>query len=241
MKSLFKLIGKRKTIIFLDLEGTQFSHEMIAFGAVRVDLDKNYKVKKVYKGIKSYVKAKNKIGHYVIGLTGIHQELLDKEGITYKEALKKIRKHCGYFLSRVCFMTFGTHDLRILAKSLEQSPDANHEFCEFMIKNTIDLSMVISQFIRDENTNPLSLLNCLNVFHIDLVGEPHDPLTDAQHLRLVYQAMIEQKDVVFEEYKKLLMHYKSMPEPVKKAIKDLMDGKDVSSVEFIQSLHEYIG
>lgn len=46
MKSLFKLIGKRKTIIFLDLEGTQFSHEMIAFGAVRVDLDKNYKVKK---------------------------------------------------------------------------------------------------------------------------------------------------------------------------------------------------
>lgn len=241
MKSLFKLIGKRRTIIFLDLEGTQFSHEMIAFGAVRADLDKNYRIKKIHKGIKYYVKAKNKIGNYVSELTGIHQDILDKKGITYKEALKKIRKYCGYFLSRVVFMTFGTHDLRILMKSLEQSPDADHDFCNFMVKNSIDLSMVLSQFIRDENANPLSLLNCLNVFHIDLVGEPHDPLTDAKHLMLVYQAMLEQKDVVFDEYKKLLMHYKTIPDPVKKTIKELMDGKDVSSEEFITSLHEYIG
>ena len=79
MKSLFKLIGKKRTIIFLDLEGTQFSHEMIALGAYRADLDKNYRIKKVHRGIHFFVKAKNKIGHYVENLTNIHQEDLDKK------------------------------------------------------------------------------------------------------------------------------------------------------------------
>lgn len=240
MKNLFQQIGKRKTIIFLDLEGTQFSHEMIAFGAVRVDLDKNYHIKKKYKGIKAYVKANNKIGNYVVNLTGIHQETLDKEGISFKDAMKKIRKYCGHFLSKVVFFTFGTHDLRIIMKSLEQSPSADAEFCKFIVHNTIDFSAYLAQFIRDENGNPLSLVNNMSVFHVDLVGEPHDPLTDAIHLMLLYQAAIDHSEVLFEEYKKLLLHYKAMPEPVKKIVKELIEGKNVNSEDFLEDLHAYV-
>lgn len=240
MRSLFKLIGKKKTIIFLDLEGTQFSHEMIALGAYRADLDKNYRIKKIHRGIHFYVKAKNKIGRFVENLTGIHQEDLDKKGLTYKEAMKRLKKYCGYFLSRVTFCTFGTHDLRIIMKSLENSPDADQSFCHYIAKNCIDLSAVVSRYVEDEHGNPLSLINNLKIFGVELVGEPHNPLTDAHHLMLLYKAMIDKKEVVLEEYKKVLKNLKTMPDPVKYVVKKLLDGQTVCPEEFIKSINEYI-
>jgi len=240
MKSLFKLIGKKRTIIFLDLEGTQFSHEMIALGAYRADLDKNYRIKKVHRGIHFFVKAKNKIGHYVENLTNIHQEDLDKKGLTYKQAMQRLRKYCGYFLSKVCFCTFGTHDMRIIMKSFENSPDADESFIHYIAKNCIDLSAVISRYIEDEHGNPLSLINNLKVFNIPLVGEPHNPLTDAHHLMLLYKAFIDQKEVVLQEYKKVLSNLKTLPEPVQYVVRRLIDGNSVSPEEFIKSINEYL-
>ena len=46
MKYLEKHLNKRKILCFLDLEGTQFSHEMIALGAVKVDIKKDGSIKK---------------------------------------------------------------------------------------------------------------------------------------------------------------------------------------------------
>lgn len=240
MKNLFKLIGKRRTIIFLDLEGTQFSHEMIALGAYRADLDNTYHIKKIHKGIKFYVKAKNKIGHYVEDLTNIHQDDLDKKGITYKQAMTKLRKYCGYFLSKVCFCTFGTHDLRIIMKSLENSPDADESFCHFIAKNCIDLSAVVSRYITDEHGNPLSLVNNLKVFNVELTGDPHNPLTDAYHLLLLYKAFIDQKEVVLQEYKKVLSNLKTIPEPVRYIIHQLLEGNNVTPENFVAAIREYI-
>ena len=240
MKSLFKLIGKKRTIIFLDLEGTQFSHEMIALGAYRADLDKNYRIKKVHRGIHLFVKAKNKIGHYVEKLTGINQEILDKKGISYKEAMHKLKKYSGYFLSRVAFCTFGSHDLRIIMKSLENSPDADKSFCQYIAKNYIDLSAVISRYIEDQHGNPLSLVNNLKLFNVELVGEPHNPLTDAHHLMLLYKAVIDKKEIVLEEYKKVLKSLITLPEPVKYVVKQLISGNSVETGEFEEKIKEYI-
>lgn len=89
MKSLVKAINKRKHILFIDLEGTQFSHEMIALGAVKVDLDYKFRVKKIYKGIKFYVKSVGPIGHFVQDLTGITPELLSSDGLPLKLLLSK--------------------------------------------------------------------------------------------------------------------------------------------------------
>ena len=39
MEAFNKLIKNKKTLVFLDLEGTQFSHEIIAIGAVKCKID----------------------------------------------------------------------------------------------------------------------------------------------------------------------------------------------------------
>ena len=62
MRALKKIVSNRKTLCFLDLEGTQFSHEMIAIGALKVDLKKDGTVKKIAKPFYSLVIPKNKIG-----------------------------------------------------------------------------------------------------------------------------------------------------------------------------------
>ena len=41
MEAFKKLIKNKRTLVFLDLEGTQFSHEIIAIGAVKCKIDEN--------------------------------------------------------------------------------------------------------------------------------------------------------------------------------------------------------
>ena len=52
MKKLDTLLKKRKTIAFLDLEGTQLTHEIIEVGLVKVTLNPDNSIKKEYKGLK---------------------------------------------------------------------------------------------------------------------------------------------------------------------------------------------
>ena len=60
MKKFDRLLKGHKNIVFLDFEGTQFSHEMIAIGAVSTVIDRNGRIKKMKKPFKILVKAKNK-------------------------------------------------------------------------------------------------------------------------------------------------------------------------------------
>lgn len=58
MQKLMKRIEDAKYLVFLDLEGTQESHEMIAIGAVIYSL-KDKTLGKRAKPFKYYVKSKN--------------------------------------------------------------------------------------------------------------------------------------------------------------------------------------
>ena len=46
MKKFEKLLKGHKSLVFLDFEGTQFSHEMIAIGAMHVVIDRHGFIKK---------------------------------------------------------------------------------------------------------------------------------------------------------------------------------------------------
>lgn len=240
MKSLIKFLNKRKHILFIDLEGTQFSHEMIAFGAVKVDLDRNYRVKKIYKGIKYYVKSVGPIGKFVQDLTGITPATINEKGISYKEALEKIKKYCGLSFKKMAFMTFGNHDLRILAKSLEASPNANKEIAYQIIHNNIDLAAILSQYIKDDKGNPYSLVNYLKLFGVEPTGISHDPLNDAKDLLLLYKVVLKSDEKIYEEYLKVLKNMKHFPDPVHNAIVKLVNGEIVTSDEFKKSVRNYI-
>lgn len=240
MKSLIKYLNKRKHIVFIDLEGTQFSHEMIAFGAVKVDLDHKYRIKKIYPDIKCYVKPVGHIGKFVEELTSITPQLLEQKGISYKEALEEIKKYCGLSFKKSAFMTFGNHDLRIIAKSLEASSNADKEIAHQIIRNNIDLCAILSQYVKDENGNPYSLINYLKLFGVTPLGEQHDPRFDAKNLMLLYKAVLKSDDKIYEEYLKVLKNMKHFPEPIHNTIVKLINGADVTSEEFKNEVKNYI-
>ena len=70
MKILKNCLNDCKTIVFFDFEGTQHSQEIIAIGAIKVDIDAKLQVIKKYNHFKVYVKAKDSVGPIVETLTG---------------------------------------------------------------------------------------------------------------------------------------------------------------------------
>jgi len=241
MNVLLKQLHSRRHLLFLDIEGTQFSHEMIAFGALKATLKPDGTILRSFKGIKHYVKAKNTIGNFVIKLTGITKEKLQQDGVSFKDALAAIKKYCGPHFSKMAFITFGTHDLRIIMQSQAHNPDADETIAKHIIKNHIDMSALLGQFIRDDKNNPLSLSNNLKVFERPFDGKAHDPLDDARNLMFLYKDFLARKGIVFNQYLHVLKNMRHLPEPIQYVIRQLIEDQAVSATEFKDRVREYLG
>ena len=61
MKILDRKLRKKRTLVFVDLEGTGYSHEMIEIGAYLTTLNEDGTIKKVHAPFKRYVLAHNRI------------------------------------------------------------------------------------------------------------------------------------------------------------------------------------
>lgn len=238
MKELEKHIQHRRSLCFLDLEGTQFSHEMIALGAVKVDLHKDMTIKKYHKGYYSLVKAKNKIGKVVTDLTGITEDMVKKDGKSFRVVVKELKEYLGKDFSKTLFVTFGSHDLRILSQSLAYNLDASKDDVYIMIKHAFDLSDFISTFVKDDNNNTYSLSNMLKVFGVDFKGTQHDAYADALNLAYLYEAMLEHRDVMKNEYLKVLNKYKHLPEPIHQIVVKLTSGESVTPEDFAKLVED---
>ena len=66
----------------------------------------------------------------------------------------------------------------------------------------------MSQYIRDDNGNTYSLVNFLRLFGVEPVGESHNPKNDAMDLLHLYEQFISNKEVVFNEYLKVIRKIK---------------------------------
>lgn len=238
MKELEKHIQHRHSLCFLDLEGTQFSHEMIAIGAVKVDLRKDMTIKKYHKGFYTLVKSKNKVGKVVVDLTGITDEQLKKEGKSFRLTVANLKKYLGRDFTKTLFVTFGSHDLRILAQSLAYNLDAPKEDVQLMIKHSFDLGEFISSYVKDENNNTYSLSNMLKVFGVDFKGTQHNAYADALNLAYLYDAMLKHKDILKEEYKKVLYKYRHLPLPIQSLMFKLSIGENITPKEFDKMVEE---
>lgn len=240
MKKMQTLLKGHHYICFMDFEGTQFSHEMIAIGAVLATLDRKGNIKREKEPFKIYVKPKNKIGSYVVNLTHITDELLAKEGVTFFKAMNSLRNYCGSAFSKCSFMTFGNHDYRILTQSCSYNLDTPKDIVTQIQRNYIDFNSVISEFSRDEHNNPYSLLNYCKLFNVKEEGDAHDPSYDALNLAHLYQAFVSKEDIVLEEYLKLLARPHHLPLPLQEAAKALASGKDFTAEEFKEIAKKYI-
>ena len=130
MRILNNIVQGHSQLAFLDLEGTQFTHEMIAIGIVKVDIRKDGTIKKIHKGYHSYVYAKNKIGKIVTDFPASIPELNRAKPVLQKfKGWKTSLRPCG---------------------SYEKLPAAAKEYVEF-IEDFTGTSVVIVSVGPDRN------------------------------------------------------------------------------------------
>jgi inhibitor of KinA sporulation pathway (predicted exonuclease) len=240
IKKLSQHIHHFRHLVFLDFEGTQHSHEMIAFGAVKVDIADDFKVKKTYKGIHRYVLSKEPIGSYVTKLTQITPSMLEEHGVSYKQALVSLKNYVGNKLHETTFIVFGNHDLRILNQSLVYSKDADESFVKIITKNSFDFSRFISEFLKDDKGNPLSLVNNLIAFNHTFKGTQHHPLDDAKNLLALYKLALEKTDIVFDRYSLVLKQNHHLPPPIRVVLQKLMNNEFVNQHTFMTAIKDYL-
>lgn len=241
MRALKKLLKKRHSIVFLDLEGTQFTHEVIALGAVKCQIDDNARiVKEDENGLIVYVKAQNPIGRIIKNLTHIDESFIADHGVNFDQALDILKEYVGEEFENTTFIVFGSNDARMLIESEKHSKPENAEICHTILGNIFDFLAFLSQFIRDENNNTYSLVNYLSVFNAKPIGESHNPLNDAIDLKNLYINFLNSPDIVKEEYEKILYNNKVFPQPVKEVLKKLQKGETVSKEDYEEFIKNYL-
>lgn len=240
MKALEKELRGHDCLIFLDLEGTQFSHEMIEIGAYKVLLAPDQSVKKIFPGFQSYVKAKAKVGRVVTDLTGITDAKIKSDGVPFRVVQQSFRKYVGKDWGKCLYVTFGSHDLRIIMQSAENNMDSSREEARYVTHNAFDLSEFISRFIKDEHGNSLSLTNYLKVFGVPFEGQAHDALVDAYNLIDLYKAFLAHPEIVEAEYKKVLAKMTHFPVPVMRVLQKLNAGETVTPQEYEEQVKEFL-
>ena len=240
MKKFERLLKGHKSLVFLDFEGTQFSHEMIAIGATHVIIDRHGYIKKHKKPFRVYVKAHNRVGKIVTDLTGITDEMLKQKGVSFFTAMSELKKYCGMSFRKSSFITFGNHDMKILSSSISYSFDFPKEIVQCIQQNYIDFSAFIGEFMRDDKGNPLSLVRYCEAFGVKEAGPAHDPAVDAENLAWLYDATMRKSDILLDEYKKVLKSFNHFPQPVSAVIRKLANDEDVTSKEFDEEIKNYI-
>ena len=240
MKKFARLLKGHKSLVFLDFEGTQFSHEMIAIGATHVVIDRHGYIKKHKKPFRIYVKAHNRVGKIVTDLTGITDDMLKKQGVSFFTAMSELKKYCGLAFRKSSFITFGNHDMKILSSSISYSFDFPKEIVQCIQQNYIDFSAFISEFMRDDKGNPLSLIRYCDAFGVKQAGPAHDPAVDAENLAWLYDATMRHSEILLDEYKKVLKSFNHFPQPVSNVIKKLANNENVTSDEFDKEIKDYI-
>lgn len=240
MKKIDRLLKGRKFIAFVDFEGTQFSHEMIAIGAVLCTLDRYNQIKAYKEPFKILVKAKNKIGNFVTELTQITDEMIKKEGKSFNDALLLFKKYLGTKWKKCLFMTYGSHDLRIFNQSIAYNFQFPKDFCSQFQKNYADFAGFIDDFVRDDKGNPLSLVHNCELFGVEIMEPAHDPRSDAVNLARLYDAFLKKQDIVMEEFKKSVIHTAHLPEPIRQAVIKLNNNQAITPEEYDAFVKEYI-
>ena len=234
MKKINKLINGYQNIVFLDFEGSQYSQEVIAIGAIKCSLDAKNNIKEVYPGFKVYCKINSQVGKIVTELTGIDDELLKNEGISFKDAIRKFEKYSG---KDVKFIQYGNFDMRLLHNSQILNNLDDDPFIKKIYENHIDFASVLSCYIRKEKQHMISLIDACKTFNLNIEGNEHDPLSDAINLKNVYQAFLKERNILKKEYLNLIVSNQSY-NPIRKVLKKLINDQKVTLKDLMTYIDE---
>ena len=125
---LSQRLAKADLLVFFDIEGTQFTHKMIAFGMVcypkakdGISFDRENSF-----SYHSYVKTKDDIGPLVKKMTGISKFTLAMEGKEVREVVPEIDKLLRPYHS--VFISYGSSDILMLLRALDRSDVTQENF-----------------------------------------------------------------------------------------------------------------
>ena len=241
MKQLKNAIRGKHKLIFIDFEGTQFTHEIIAAGICKLVIDDDLNIiEEDNIGKLIYTKARSSIGKVVTKLTSITEEFLKENGISFYDTINEIEEYVGNDLDDTLFVCFGNNDPKMLIESCRFSHPDNADTAKKWAHNFFDFMTFASQFIRDEKGNTYSLVNFLKLFNLEPHGESHNPLNDALDLKNFFKAFIVNKEVRFNEYQKVLAKFKAVPSPIQKVINNLEQCKEVTPEDFKQYIRDFL-
>lgn len=232
MKDLKRILKNRRCIIFLDLEATQLTHEMIQIGAIKTYLNDDLVIRKVMKPFELYVKPKHKVGKLVTDLTGITDYTVRKEGVTYRSALQSFYKYCGKDLNDALIFVYGNSDGSIFRASAENNMDASMQETTYIIHHIFDFCAFASRYIKGDDGNPLSLSRLLALFGIPFDGQAHSALADARNLMHLYQAFLQSPSILKREYKKVLAKHSNKNSILGDIVSRLIAGETITPESF---------
>lgn len=242
MRLLKEEIGEPRELVFLDLEGTQLSHETIAIGACKYFCGPDLlplpgKKIQVFKRL---IKPQSPVGGVVTILTGITDDRLKTEGITFHKALVELMTFTKCTGKKV-YITFGNQDLNMLYQSKIR---ANYQLCQdfydHIKRNWFDMQAFVSRFVHDERHMTFSQPKLLEIYEAKNLQHAHDPLYDAENLMNLFIQVIKRPDITLREFKKNLLTSKDFFIISKPFIDDLCNGKDVSAIDFNKAIEDYL-
>lgn len=240
MIALEKNLKSVKCLVFIDFEGTQFSHEIIEIGAIKVYINADCTIKRVFKPFHLYVKPKGKLGDYVENLTGIHEKILREEGVPFPIAINSLKKYLGKDFKGCRFLTYGNSDAAMIHYSILANENYDGQDAKWIAKRCFDFSSFLKNYVTDENGQTVSLLKALNVFEVKYEGHIHTALDDAKNLQFLYESFLSRKDIVEREYKKTLARKTNLPAPIQKVMNMLKSGKTVSPEAYDDIIKEQL-
>ena len=242
MRLLKEEIGEPRELVFLDLEGTQLSHETIAIGACKYFCGPDLlplpgKKIQVFKRL---IKPQSPVGGVVTVLTGITDDRLKTEGITFHKALVELMTFTKCTGKKV-YITFGNQDLNMLYQSKIRANDQLcQDFYDHIKRNWFDMQAFVSRFVHDERHMTFSQPKLLEIYEAKNLQHAHDPLYDAENLMNLFIQVIKRPDITLREFKKNLLTSKDFFIISKPFIDDLSNGKDVSSKDFNKAIEDYL-
>ena len=240
MKELRKAINGYKCLLFIDLEGTQFSHEMIEIGAYKVILREDGRIKKIFKPYHAYVLARSHVGPIVTRLTGITDLKLKREGIPFRLVLQQLKSYLGKDYERTLFVSYGTQDAHIFLASAENNMDASTDEARFIARRFFDFAEFLGHYLRSQDGNILSLTNALRAYGVNFEGTAHNAQDDAYNLFLLYKAFEEKPDLTLKHYHNAIAYQSHLPLPIRKVLSKLCKGESVTPEDLERFLSESI-
>ncbi len=238
--ALHKFLDGSDLIVFLDFEGTQFSHKVISIGLVACKKEKDsllFDMQNPWK-YQRYILTEDPLGPIVEEMTKINADLLHKKGIPLHQAILEINKMLRPYKKK--FICYGSLDMKMMHLSIDENNQTEADFFKNMTKNHLDFHSYLEKRISNEKGQSYSIEKLLSLFSLSSEGMFHDPLTDALDLMKIFSSYVSDEERTIEL---VLKNYKKNPHTSKidkKIVSRLIEKGEVNLTDLKEILKEQL-